>query len=68
MSGQGLYPVKDGSSGAAATAAFRGGIGRFRSVGPGPAGKVTLRTEATKMELRLVFKELRLNPPLGRPI
>jgi hypothetical protein len=36
----------------------------FGEAGPDLPGQIILQTETPKMELRLAYKELRLNPPL----
>jgi hypothetical protein len=65
VSGQGLYPVKEEYFGGGDRPRFVAELADFGASAPDLPGKITLKTEAPKMELRLAYRELRLNPPLG---
>lgn len=60
----GLYPVKEEYFGGADRPRFTAELADFGEMAPGLPGKLTLKTEAPRMELRLAYKELRLNPSL----
>jgi hypothetical protein len=64
VAAQGLYPLKDEYFGGAAQPRFTAELTDFGETVPDFPGKVTLKTEAPKLELRLAYKELSLNPPL----
>ncbi len=61
---QGLYPVADEWFGGAATPRFTAELGGFGTLAPDLPEKITLKTATPKMELRLVYGDLKLNPPL----
>ncbi len=64
VAAQGLYPVKDEYFGGGDRPRFTAELADFGEAVADLPGKITLKTEAPKMELRLAYKELRLNPPL----
>jgi hypothetical protein len=64
VAAQGLYPLKDEYFGGAAQPRFTAELADFGETVPDFPGKITLKTEAPKLELRLAYKELRLNPLL----
>jgi outer membrane lipoprotein-sorting protein len=64
VAAQGLYPVKDEYFGGGDRPRFTAELADFGEAAPELPGKITLKTEAPKLELRLAYKELRLNPPL----
>jgi len=64
VAAQGLYPLKDEYFGGAAQPRFTAELADFGETVPDFPGKITLKTEAPKLELRLAYKELSLNPPL----
>lgn len=59
-----FYPVRAEWFGDAAVPRFTAEMGDFGQLVPGLPGKITLKTGNPKMELRLVYREMRLNPPL----
>ena len=61
---QGLYPVADEWFGGAATPRFTAELADFGALVPDLPQKITLKTATPKMELRLVYRDLKLNPPL----
>lgn len=65
VAAQGLYPLKDEYFGGAERPRFTAELADFGETVPDFPGKITLKTEAPKMELRLAYKELSLNPPLA---
>lgn len=64
VAAQGLYPVKEEFFGGADQPRFTAELADYGTVAAELPGKITLRTETPKMELRLAYSELRLNPPL----
>ena len=64
VAASGLYPVKDEFFGGADQPRFTAELADFGEAAPDLPGKITLKTESPKMELRLAYKELHLNPPL----
>jgi len=64
---QGLYPVVEEWFGGAATPRFTAELAGFGALAPDLPEKITLMTTAPKLELRLVYRDLRLNPPLTPP-
>jgi hypothetical protein len=64
VAAQGLYPLKDEYFGGAERPRFTAELADFGETVPDFPGKITLKTEAPKLELRLAYKELSLNPPL----
>jgi hypothetical protein len=65
VAAQGLYPLKDEYFGGAPQPRFTAELADFGETVPDFPGKITLKTEAPKLELRLAYKELSLNPPLS---
>jgi hypothetical protein len=61
---QGLYPVADEWFGGAATPRFSAELADFGALVPDLPQKITLKTTTPKMELRLVYGDLKLNPAL----
>ncbi|MGB8990753.1 MAG: hypothetical protein WCD80_01730 [Desulfobaccales bacterium] len=61
---QGFSPVQEEWFGGAPEPRFRAELANFGALAPGLPEKITLKSTAPKMELRLVYYELRLNPPL----
>jgi hypothetical protein len=61
---QGLYPVQEEWFGGALEPRFTAELANFGALAPDLPEKVTLKTTAPKMELRLVYRNLKLNPPL----
>lgn len=68
VAAQGLYPLKDEYFGGAERPRFTAELADFGETVPDFPGKITLKTEAPKMELRLAYKELSLNPPLPEAV
>jgi hypothetical protein len=64
VAAQGLYPVKEEYFGGGDRPRFTAELADYGDAAADLPGKITLKTEAPKMELRLAYKELRLNPPL----
>jgi hypothetical protein len=62
---QGLYPVQEEWFGGAAEPRFTAELANFGALAPDLPEKVTLKTPAPKMEMRLVYRDLKLNPPLN---
>ncbi len=65
VAAQGLYPLKDEYFGGAERPRFTVELADFGKAVPDFPGKITLKTEAPKLELQLAYKELSLNPPLS---
>ena len=65
VAAQGLYPLKDEYFGGAERPRFTVELTDFGEAVADFPGKITLKTEAPKLELRLAYKELSLNPPLS---
>jgi hypothetical protein len=61
---QGLNPVADEWFGGAATPRFSAELSGFGALAPDLPEKITLKTTTPKMELRLVYRELKVNPAL----
>jgi hypothetical protein len=61
---QGLYPVQEEWFGGAGETRFTAELAGFGALAPDLPEKITLKTTTPKMELRLVYRELKLNPPL----
>ena len=61
---QGLYPVADEWFGGAAMPRFTAELAVFGALVPDLPEKITLKTTTPKMELRLVYSDLKVNPPL----
>jgi outer membrane lipoprotein-sorting protein len=64
VTAQGLYPVKEEYFGGADQPRFTAELADYGQAAPDLPGKITLKTEAPKLELRLTYSELRPNPPL----
>jgi outer membrane lipoprotein-sorting protein len=64
VAAQGLYPVQEEYFGGAAQPRFTAELADFGEAAPDFPGKITLKSEAPKLELWLAYTELRLNPPL----
>jgi hypothetical protein len=64
VAAQGLYPVQEEYFGGSPQPRFTAEFSGFGEAAPGLPGKITLKTEAPKLELRLAYSELRRNPPL----
>ena len=65
VAAQGLYPVQEEYFLGQDQPRFTLKLEGFGDVLPDLPGKITLQTETPKMELRLAYQELRLNPPLS---
>jgi hypothetical protein len=61
---QGLYPVQEEWFGGAPEPQFTAELANFGALAPDLPEKITLKTSTPKMEMRLVYRELKLNPPL----
>jgi hypothetical protein len=61
---QGLYPVQEEWFGGAAQPRFTAELANFGTLAPDLPEKITLKTTTPKMELRLVYRDLKVNPPL----
>lgn len=61
---QGLNPVSEEWFGGASEPRFTAELADFGAVAPDLPEKITLKTATPKMELRLVYRELKVNPPL----
>jgi hypothetical protein len=64
---KGLYPVGDEWFGGASQPRFSAELADFGALAPDLPEKITLKTAKPKMELRLVYRDLKLNPPLTPP-
>ena len=64
VAGQGLYPVQEEYFLGQSQPRFTLKLDKFGEAGPDLPGQIIIQTETPKMELRLAYKELRLNPPL----
>jgi hypothetical protein len=62
---QGLNPVADEWFGGKAAPRFSAELANFGTLAPDLPEKITLKTTTPKMELRLVYRELKVNPPLA---
>jgi len=61
---QGLAPVKEEWFGGAPEPRFTADLSDFGTLVPDLPGKITLKSTTPKMELRLVYGDLKVNPPL----
>jgi hypothetical protein len=61
---QGLYPVADEWFAGASEPRFTAELADFGALVPDLPAKITLKTITPKMELRLIYRDLKLNPPL----
>lgn len=68
VAAQGLYPMKEEYYGGAPQPRFSVEWADFGQPAPDFPGKTTLKSEAPKLELRLSYTELRLNPPLPEAV
>ena len=64
VAAQGLYPVQEEWFGGAPEPRFTVELSNFGALVPDLPEKVTLKTPTPKMELRLAYRDLKLNPPL----
>jgi hypothetical protein len=64
LEAQGLAPVAEEWFGGAPASCFTADLSGFGVLVPDLPEKITLKTTAPKMELRLVYGNLKLNPPL----
>jgi hypothetical protein len=62
---QGIYPVQEEWFGGASEPRFTAELSNFGVLAPDLPEKITLKTTPPKMELRLVYHDLKLNPPLA---
>jgi hypothetical protein len=61
---QGLYPVQEEWFGGDPEPRFTAELANFGALAPDLPEKITLKTVAPKMEMRLVYRDLKLNPSL----
>jgi len=61
---QGLHPVQEEWFGGGPEPRFTAELANFGALAPDLPEKITLKTTAPKMELRLVYRDLKFNPPL----
>jgi hypothetical protein len=61
---QGLYPVQEEWFGGAPEPLFTAELANFGTLAPDLPEKITLKTSTPKMEMRLTYRDLKLNPPL----
>jgi hypothetical protein len=64
VAAQGFYPVQEEWYGGAPEPRFTAELANFGALAPDLPEKVTLKTLTPKMEMRLVYRDLKLNPPL----
>jgi hypothetical protein len=64
VAAQGLYPVKEEYFGGGDRPRFTAKLADYGAAAADLPGKITLKTEAPKLELRLAYTEMRLNAPL----
>ncbi len=64
VAAQGLYPVQEEWYGGATEPRFTAELANFGALAPDLPEKITLKTSAPKKEMRLVYHDLKLNPPL----
>ena len=64
VAAQGLYPVQEEWFGGAPEPRFTAELANFGALAPDLPEKITLKTTTPKMELRLVYRDLKLNPTL----
>jgi outer membrane lipoprotein-sorting protein len=64
VAAQGLYPVQEEWYGGAPEPRFTAELADFGALASDLPEKVTLKTPSPKMEMRLVYRDLKLNPPL----
>jgi hypothetical protein len=64
VAAQGLYPVQEEWFGGASQPRFTAELADFGSLSPDLPAKITLKSTTPKMEMRLVFSDFKVNPPL----
>jgi hypothetical protein len=64
VAAQGLYPVAEEWFGGASQPRFTAELADFGALVPDLPQKIALKTTTPKMELRLVYSDLKINPPL----
>lgn len=64
VAAQGLYPVREEWFGGAPEPQFTAELAGFGALSPDLPEKITLKTSAPQKEMRLVYRDLKLNPPL----
>ncbi len=64
VAAQGLYPVQEEWFGGAPEPQFTAELANFGALAPDLPEKITLKTSTPKMEMRLAYRDLKLNPPL----
>jgi outer membrane lipoprotein-sorting protein len=64
VAAQGLYPVQEEWYGGAPEPRFTAELANFGALAPDLPEKVTLNTPTPKMKMSLVYRDLKLNPPL----
>jgi hypothetical protein len=64
VAAQGLYPVQEEWYGGAPEPRFTAELADFGALALDLPQKITLKTTTPKIELRLVYRDLKLNPPL----
>jgi len=65
VAAQGLYPVQEEWFGGAPEPRFTAELAGFGALAPEAPEKITLKTSAPQKEMRLVYRDLKLNPPLA---
>jgi outer membrane lipoprotein-sorting protein len=65
VSARGFYPLEEAWYGGAAAPRFTASLADFGALVPDLPGKLTLKTPAPQIELRLAYTELTLNPALN---
>lgn len=65
LTGQGLYPVREEWYGGAPEPRFTADLADFGALAPDFPEKITIKSTRPQLELRLAYRELRLNPPLN---
>ena len=64
VAAQGLYPVHEQWFGGTPEPQFTAELAGFGTLAPALPEKIILTTAAPKMEMRLVYRDFKLNPPL----
>jgi hypothetical protein len=64
VAAQGLHPVQEEWFGGAPEPRFTAELANFGALAPDLPEKITLKTSAPQKEMRLVYRDLKLNPPL----
>ncbi len=65
VTAQGLYPVQEEWFGGAPEPRFTAELANFGALAPDLPEKITLKTATPKMEMRLVYSDLKVNPSLS---